>query len=256
MEVGGEHFENKKCEIKIEVEDETGCDDQWLKESSDRPEDSASLPWIKVEKIEPAEDEEDNFSTYSGYYDDVDDGSEDDRTYEPQDDEESEVEDEEYEPRRQRRKVNFNNNSLKAKGDIKKVTKMALEKLCETAQVTDLVGSQCKYECLAKNCNRSFRSWGSLNHHFRTDLTHGPAAEIQKHLTCALCHKCHICGEKVLADRGFLNIHMQSKHNMTLETYCKRCKKKEGGRYMTKQDSMKDILSQCTGCTRIPQTNH
>ncbi len=249
MEDPNDGEECNKHKIKIEPEVEEDNCDQWLKESSEcHGEHAEQSPHLKIEKVEDHSDEEDNYSTYSGYYEDISDisDSEDEPSYNPNkendsDDEESE---EDYQPKTKKGRVSRRGSSLNPCS--KKVTKTALRRLCQRGEITELVGSQCKYECLAKDCKRSFRSWGSLNHHFRTNLSHGPADKIEKHLTHAQCHKCHICGGKVLADRGFLNIHMQNKHKMSIEEYCQKYDKKQGGRYMVKQDSMKDILSKCT----------
>ncbi len=137
------------------------------------------------------------------------------------------------------------------KKKVVNVKKEALQRLCEDSSttITNLVGSQCQYLCFV--CHRTFRSWCSLKHHLRTNLTHGPPISIEEHLKFAACHECEICKEKILADRGFLFEHMKVKHNIGLDDYCVKFGKKHSGRYMHKKDAVKKILSTATISTDI-----
>ncbi len=98
----------------------------------------------------------------------------------------------------------------------KKVSVQLFTKLSSKQEITNKIGSFCKFSC--PKCDFTSKSWNSLKVHI-TKNEHGPVLPFTKYITSLVYHKCHECDELVPNDTGILSLHVRSQHKMTLPNY-------------------------------------
>ncbi len=91
------------------------------------------------------------------------------------------------------------------------------KKISMKYQITGAVGSLCRYTC--DKCDYFCQTWPTLKRHC-SNSGHGPLSPATKYLAHVVIHKCKVCDELLLADKYFIEVHLQ-KHQVTTRDYVK-----------------------------------
>ncbi len=100
--------------------------------------------------------------------------------------------------------------------------KQSLEKLTNTAKLSQQVGSMCRFSC--DQCNYESKTWAATRKHLQKIHSWSSKESWSNYISKTVMHQCRICQKKVLNDGVFLINHFKDSHKLTLLSYVKKYK--------------------------------